>query len=81
METTCSLAGHEVGSHFVSEPDDASSPSAFVVPPGQVVQTWEETYSSAEHKMASHDVFPSLIISPALRFIPGGHSLQSSAET
>ena len=35
---------------------DASLPAAFVVPGGQVVQTWETTCSLAEHIVGSHVV-------------------------
>ena len=60
---------------------DASSPAAFVVPGGQVVQTWETTCSFAEHKVGSHAVFVPVLLSPLAFVVPGGHAVHSSEET
>ena len=64
----------------MSEPD-ASSPSTFVVPEGQAVQTWEETCSLAEHKVAVHAVSEPHALSPASFVVPGSQGVQTWDET
>ena len=68
-------------SHSVSGPDASWLPTAFVVPGGQDVQTWEDTYSSTEHKVGSHAVSDFDASSPAAFVLPGGHDVQILDET
>ena len=62
-------------------PDALWLPATFVVPGAQIVQTWEETYSSTEHKVGSHGVSGPDASSPAAFVVPGGHDVQILDET
>ena len=80
-KTTYSLTSHSVASDIRVFTPDASSPASFVVPTGQVVQTWETTCSLAEHKVASHSVFTPDASSPAAFVVPGGQVVQTLETT
>ena len=60
---------------------DASSPAVFVNHEGHDLQTWNETYSSTSHVVASHVVSEPDASSPSAFVVPGGHDLQTWEET
>jgi hypothetical protein len=60
---------------------DASSLAAFVVPAGQEVHTFEDTYSFAPHNVSSHVVSDSDASSLAAFVVPAGQEVHTFEDT